>query len=133
MQNDPWLDRWLPLISEKADGQEILEVGCGWGWDTAILSDAGLSVLAIDKADLSKAKKAAPTAKFQQIDLRDFFPVPAESYGVIIASLSLHYFSWAETKRLSPCVLNVSPVLSPSLIVFIFDNFILLIVFLIIT
>lgn len=34
MNNDSWLARWLPLIKEKAVGEPILEIGCGWGWDT---------------------------------------------------------------------------------------------------
>ena len=100
MNNDTWLERWLPLISDKAKSGEILEIGCGWGWDTAILSEAGLSVFAIDKAELTQAKEAAPKARFQQIDVRDFFPVSAASFSVIVASLSLHYFSWHETERL---------------------------------
>lgn len=106
MNNDPWLTRWLPLISERANTQPVLEVGCGWGWDTAVLSQAGLPVLAIDQADLAQAQTAAPQATFQQIDLRDYFPLPADSHSVIIASLSLHYFPWRETERLIADIYN---------------------------
>lgn len=101
MATDLWLDRWLPVIKKQAGERELLEIGCGWGLDTVILTNAGLKVFAIDKGDLSKAQLSVPGARFQQIDLRDFFPTPTKSiYPVILASLSLHYFEWDETVKL---------------------------------
>ena len=99
---DLWLERWLPLIVEQAGEGELLEIGCGWGWDTAIFVEAGLKVFAIDKSDLiSKTQESVRGASFQQTDVRDFFPTQSKDhYPVIIASLSLHYFEWEETVRL---------------------------------
>jgi len=100
LSSDLWLECWIDEIVERVGKGELLEIGCGGGRDTAVLAAAGLRVLAIDRADLSEARSAVPEAEFKQIDLRDFLPTTQNKYAVIIASLSLHYFSWEETKRL---------------------------------
>jgi len=94
---DTWLERWLPLLRERAGASAVLELGCGDGADTATLTDAGLHVVAVDwSADaIGRARITVPDAEFHVGDLREAFPVHAAR--VIVASLSLHYFSWAET------------------------------------
>ena len=44
--HDAWLDRWLPLIAERAAGSPVLELGCGPGEDTATLLAANIDVIA---------------------------------------------------------------------------------------
>ena len=80
----------------------VLELGCGTGADTAVLLDAGLHVIGIDASSeaLSRAALAAPGATYLAQDLREPWPVNPRSTGVVLASLSLHYFSWAETTAL---------------------------------
>lgn len=99
---DPWLDPWLPLVIDSAAGAPVLEIGCGSGADTATLTDAGLQVLAFDlSADaIDRARQRVPGARFLVRDVRDQFPVGPGGTGVIVASLSLHYFAWAETLAL---------------------------------
>jgi SAM-dependent methyltransferase len=99
VRRDPWLRRWLPLIAERVRGSAILELGCGAGRDTAVLARAGHGVLAVDRstASLALAKLRAPSARFVRQDLRTRLPVPEAATGVVVASLSLHYFPWAET------------------------------------
>ncbi len=41
-----------------------------------------------------------PTATFFVRDVREAFPPDVQGTGVIIASLSLHYFAWSETVAL---------------------------------
>lgn len=96
--SDPWLRRWLPLIAERAGDQPILELGCGGGRDSATLADAGRSVVGIDLSaeSIERAKSRVPLARFHCQDLRQAFPLPA-GIGVVLASLSLHYFDWAAT------------------------------------
>ncbi|MEP6942652.1 MAG: class I SAM-dependent methyltransferase [Betaproteobacteria bacterium] len=99
---DPWLQAWLPLLRDRAGAAPILELGCGIGKDTAILVEAGFRVVAVDLSPraIERARAAVPQAEFHIMDLRAPFPVTPTGVGVIIASLSLHYFAWTETLAL---------------------------------
>jgi SAM-dependent methyltransferase len=107
---DPWLERWLPLIGEKTGGAPILELGCGGGRDSATLAAAGHCVVGIDLSvdGVAKARALVPSSVFHCRDIRAPFPVI--STGVVVASLSLHYFPWPETVDL---VRRVHDVLQP--------------------
>jgi SAM-dependent methyltransferase len=100
MPNDPWLERWLPLIEQRAGSVPILELGCGRGDDTDTLTRAGHHVVALDVSDdaIDVARARVPGAEFHRHDVREPFPVA--DAGVVIASLSLHYFPWPETEEI---------------------------------
>lgn len=102
MTTDAWLEPWLPLIAERCAGRPVLELGCGTGRDTATLTRAGHHVLALDLSwvSIAAAKLRAPGAKFHCQDILAPFPVGEASTGVVVASLSLHYFGWADTLNL---------------------------------
>jgi len=106
---DPWLERWLPLILERAGPGPVLEIGCGTGQDTATLAKAGARVVAFDLSPLSVAiaKARVPKADITCRDVRDPFPTLGPDVGAVIASLSLHYFSWAETEALAARIRGV--------------------------
>jgi SAM-dependent methyltransferase len=97
--HDPWLERWLPLVRERAAERPVLEIGCGHGDDTATLVRAGLSVIAFDlsAAAVGVARARVPAATIECRDIRSPFPTAAHDLGAVVASLSLHYFPWAET------------------------------------
>lgn len=102
MLTDPWLHRWLPLLRERAGSGLVFEIGCGHGADTATLASAGLKVHGLDlsPAAVGIAKVRVPSAVLECRDIRDPFPGQAQDLGAVIASLSLHYFSWSETQRI---------------------------------
>lgn len=102
MYSDPWLQRWLPIISDRADAGSVLELGCGAGEDSAVLAGSGVDLVALDlsEASVAKAKSYVPSARFFVQDLRDPFPLENEKASVVVASLSLHYFPWAEALHL---------------------------------
>lgn len=102
MLTDPWLDRWLPLVRKRAGAGLVLEIGCGHGDDTATLANAGLNVRAFDLSALAVgvAKVRVPSAVVERRDIRDPFPEELRDVAVVVASLSLHYFSWAETQSI---------------------------------
>ena len=97
---DPWLGRWLKLIGERAGGLPLLELGCGGGRDTEALAAAGHRVVAVDLSpeSVAKARARVPQAEFHCQDIRA--PLPVDVAGVVVASLSLHYFPWPETEAL---------------------------------
>jgi SAM-dependent methyltransferase len=109
---DPWLNPWLPLIRERAGSGLVMEIGCGRGADTSTLVDAGLKVYAFDLSPtaVAIAKVRVPSAIIECRDIRQPFPDQAEHLGVVVAGLSLHYFSWAETQLL---VKRIRSTLSP--------------------
>ncbi|MEZ0308081.1 MAG: class I SAM-dependent methyltransferase, partial [Ramlibacter sp.] len=109
MATDNWLERWLPLVLARAADRPVLEVGCGHGDDTATLAHAGLRVVAFDlsAADVDAARMRVPSAVIECRDVRDPFPVQANQLGVVVASLSLHYFGWAETVALAQRIHDV--------------------------
>ncbi len=102
MSPDPWLVRWLPLVVERAAGAVVLELGCGIGDDTATLVSSGLDVIALDhsRQALAVARTRASAARYVCQDVRAPLPVEAGDAGAVVASLSLHYFSWVDTVAL---------------------------------
>jgi SAM-dependent methyltransferase len=99
MLRDDWLDRWLPVVVARAGGAPVLEAGCGHGDDTAALAAAGLNVMAFDLSPVAVgiARVRVPSATVERRDIREPWPEQARELGVVVASLSLHYFSWGET------------------------------------
>ncbi len=99
MDKDPWLDKWIPLIQQKSVNGFILELGCGSGWDTVELLNAGCNVIASDLSieNLSVTKQAVPNAEVIQLNHSQPFPFVNHSISVIVASLTLHYFTWTVT------------------------------------
>ncbi len=112
MKNDPWLEKWLALIRQKSQGEPVLELGCGHGWDTADLLSAGCNVIATDISaeNLAECAQSVREAKLVRMDNGKPLPFADHSMPVILASLSLHYFSWDITlqiaSELKRCIRN---------------------------
>lgn len=97
---DPWLQPWLALVRERAGSMPVLELGCGNGRDTATLVQAGCQVVGVDLSTsaIFQARLAVPQAQFYAMDVQA--PFPLAQAGVVVASLSLHYFTWPDTEAL---------------------------------
>jgi SAM-dependent methyltransferase len=63
-----YFDRFLALL----DGDRVLDVGCGPGWETASFGERGYDAIGIDltPAFLDIATDAAPTESFARMDMR---------------------------------------------------------------
>ena len=103
MNKDPWLDKWLPLLQQKSTNESLLELGCGDGRDTSELLLAGCKVIATDisSSNLTACAQSASYANLVQMDNGKLFPFADRSMSVIIASLSLHYFTWEVTMQIA--------------------------------
>lgn len=103
MDNDPWLGKWLSVLKQKSANGFILELGCGSGWDTIEMINAGCKVIATDLStgNLSATKLAASHADNVQLDHSQPFPFANHSVDVILASLTLHYFTWTVTLQIA--------------------------------
>jgi SAM-dependent methyltransferase len=97
--SDRWMERWLPAMHEAAGNGPLLELGCDRGGDTAWLLAEGFDVIGTDISEraLRKCAAAAPAARLLCHDLRTPLPFRDSSFGVVIASLCLHYFDWRTT------------------------------------
>jgi SAM-dependent methyltransferase len=102
MLADPWLQLWLPALAKASGASPVLEIGCGSGADTAELLRSGLQVVAFDLSPeaVAAARQAAPGAEITVQSVEQPFPLEGAGIGAVIASLSLHYFSWTNTLSL---------------------------------
>ena len=98
--HDRWLERWLPRLRERTADAPVLEIGCGYGEDSATLCAAGFALTAfdLDAECVAAAQARAPQARIFRHDTREPWPCAPASLGAVVASLSLHYFDWATTE-----------------------------------
>ncbi|MGI8690279.1 MAG: class I SAM-dependent methyltransferase [Thermomicrobiales bacterium] len=97
---DPWLDPFLGTM--RSAGETALELGCGIGEDAAEMVAQGFRVFAFDviRKPVYRAIANAPTAHFFVADMQSPLPVRNTAVDIVVASLSIHYFSWQATRAL---------------------------------
>ncbi|MBT4161082.1 MAG: class I SAM-dependent methyltransferase [Gammaproteobacteria bacterium] len=111
MKDASWLQPWIEEIYERAAGNYVLELGCGEGLDSSILSAQGLEFISID-IDFESLTNCSQIQGCQPInaDLSSKLPFPDNAFNFVLASLSLHYFSWKNTLEI---VYEIRRVLTP--------------------
>ena len=82
-----WLEKW----ANDLKGKSILELGCGEGADTAVIATYADTVIACD------LEPPENTPSVMELDHSKKLPFEAKVFSVVVASLCLHYFSWAIT------------------------------------
>lgn len=89
---DNWLDKYLNRI--EATTLPILDLGCGTGNDSLYLTLHNKKVIACDYSSvaLDDVKKFVPNSVTLQIDFSKGLPFNDNSFDIIVADLSLHYF-----------------------------------------
>jgi ubiquinone/menaquinone biosynthesis C-methylase UbiE len=77
-------------LARIGPGSRVLELGCGTGGVTALMLARGADVLALDGSArmLEQARRAAPAAKFSQVQLEDLSL--SGSYDVVLLAFVLH-------------------------------------------
>lgn len=90
---DNWLDNYKEVLDSNKNS-EILDLGCGIGADTLYLNERGFNVLSCDFSleALKNIEENIINSKTMYLDMLDKFPFEDESFLLIIADLSLHYF-----------------------------------------
>ncbi|MDL2341656.1 MAG: class I SAM-dependent methyltransferase [Patescibacteria group bacterium] len=78
----------------------LLELGAGLGQDSAYFSDSGYRVTATDLNIDKLTVLAGTNFSVQAVDLRQDLPFENNSFDIVYAHLSLHYFDQATTNHL---------------------------------
>ena len=86
---------------------KVLDLGAGQGQDTKFFAEQGYQVISTDISDsaleLNKAKNPLTLKDkitVEKLDLTSDFPFPDESFDVVYAHLSLHYFDHDTTTKI---------------------------------
>ena len=108
---DDWLDEFKDIIDNVSS--EIIDLGCGvTGNNTLYLLEKGKRVLSCDFAEEAlKVVDQIEGSKTLLFDMLDKFPFEDNYTDLIIADLSLHYFSDKDTKR---TIKEIKRVLKPN-------------------
>ena len=98
-------DGWLKKHSAVLTGcEKALDLGCGSGTNISAILEFCQSVYAADFSpsalDLIEKEHANMPVVTFCFDMRDTFPFENDLFDVVIADLSLHYFSERETKAI---------------------------------
>jgi SAM-dependent methyltransferase len=93
---EPWLERWKGVL--VGHGDQALELGCGVGYDTEVLTKWGFEVTALDVSQVAVeySTRRNPGAIHRVMDMRGIVSL-VPGFDVVVASLSLHYFNRKDT------------------------------------
>lgn len=97
---DTWLDKYLDIINNCKS--PALDLGCGLGNDTLYLVEKGFRVVACDYSSvaLEKLKSEINNVDLMLVDISEELPFASNSFDLIIADLSLHYFDNSTTIKI---------------------------------
>lgn len=106
-----WLDKYAEKISSC--GTKVLDLGCGIGYDSDYLTRKGLEVIACDFSDvaLRRLQERVPDVKTMLLDISEPLPFENDSFDLIVADLSLHYFDEQTTESI---MREIARVLTPN-------------------
>jgi len=95
-------DQWLSQYSEFFEvGGKVLDLGCGNGSNIPFLLKMNAEIYAVDYSEIAiKHIKNKWDITALLHDIRYPLPFGADSFDLILADLSLHYFSFLETSRI---------------------------------
>ena len=95
-----WLDKYADKI--KACETKVLDLGCGIGYESDYLSQKGLKVVACDFSEvaLGRLKERLSGVETVLHDISETLPFEDESFDLVVADLSLHYFDSETTKSI---------------------------------
>ncbi len=106
-----WLDKYTEKFLKCTT--KVLDLGCGIGYDSDYLTKKGLEVIACDFSDvaLRRLRERVPNVKTMQLDISEPLPFNNNSFDLIVADLSLHYFDENTTEKIMK---EIKRVLTPS-------------------
>ena len=109
---DDWLDKYRDILDESKE-ISIIDLGCGFGNDTFYLTERGYRVISCDYAieALNRLKHFIEKPETRHFNMLEGLPFDDNTARVLIADLSIHYFSWQDTNKI---IDDISRVLLPA-------------------
>lgn len=98
---DDWLDRFDSIIVNCKS--PVLDLGCGSGNDTLYFIEKGKRVIACDQSRnaIDNIQKNFPEVlEARCFNMLDEFAFADDSFGIVCADLSLHYFTETDTRMI---------------------------------
>jgi len=91
----------VPYLPKLTYTDTIVDLGCGNGVNTQYLTAQGFHPIACDFSEeaLSNLKARLPQVETRCFDMTNPFPFADNSVDFLLADLSLHYFTKAETEN----------------------------------
>jgi len=110
-RNDLFDDMWIKRHESVLKGLSgrALDLGCGIGQNSDYLSELGFSVIGADLSTvaLSELRRRNPKVETVALDMTSPLPFDDKSFDIVVASLSIHYFSRKDTRSLCAEILRV--------------------------
>lgn len=97
---DDWLDKYEEVLARCE--RDVLDLGCGVGNNTLYLLEKGYAVVSCDYSSvaLKKLKQDIVGARTELVDISQPLPYEDGKFDLVVADLSLHYFSDDTTKSI---------------------------------
>ena len=110
------VDNWLDVFSDIIDNcnSPVLDLGCGSGNNSLYLINKGKKVYAADQSEnaIMNIKKNFPeVVEAKVLNMLDGIDYPDDTFGIIVADLSLHYFTMEENRRI---LKDIKKILKPN-------------------
>jgi len=98
---DGWLDRWESVFRDLVDGC-VLDLGCGRGTDSSVLTGWGVRTVPTDFAERAVAlvNDRIGARRGAVVDHSRDLPFPAATFPAVVADLTLHYFEDRVTRSI---------------------------------
>lgn len=99
--DDLWIIKYEDIINRITKGK-ALDLGCGLGQYTKYLFDKGFDVISADISieALNKVKENINEANIVQLDMSQPLKFDNDTFELVFANLSIHYFDENTTKSL---------------------------------
>ena len=98
LEADMWVDEYKNYINGNIGN--CLDLGCGIGQFSKKLMQYGYEVTSADISDIALEKVKEFNKNIVKVDMRKKLPFEDETFDLVFANLSIHYFSEEDTRNL---------------------------------
>lgn len=97
LEDDIWIEEYKEYFQNMG---KCLDLGCGVGQYSKVLSRYGYDVTSADISDIALNKVKEFSDNIVKVDMQEHLPFEDKRFDLVFANLSIHYFSDEDTKKL---------------------------------